>query len=211
MRITVLGAAGGTGHHIVEQAIHAHHQVTAVVRRPSDYAPPSGVTVRQGDVLDPASLHGALDGSDAVIFIVGPHNGKEPAAVYSQGVANVTAEMRRVGVRRLVAISAVPASLPQEKNLFERYVLHPILWRFFGPSYADLRLMEQQLRADSDIDWTVVRPPLLTDDAPTGTHRAAIDTQLKGAKKISRPDLANAMLAAAVDDSLIGHVVTVSV
>lgn len=212
MDITVLGAAGRTGAHIVEQAIRADHQVRVLVRDTVQYeAPAANVAVYRADVLEPASLHGLLDGSDVVINAIGPRNGKEPTEVYSQGAASVTTEMGRAGVRRLVTVSAVPASLPAEKNLFERYLLHPILWRFFGPSYADLRVMEKALRSTADIDWTIIRPPLLTDDEPIGTFRTAIDAHLKGAKKISRTDLATAMLAAATDDSLIGHVVTVSV
>ncbi len=211
MQIVVIGAAGRTGAHIVEQAAQAQHQVTALVRDTTRYQPPTaGVDVHRADVLEPASLKGLLDGADAVIVAVGPHNGKKPAEVYSRGLTTVTAEMRRTEVQRLVTISAVPASLPDEKNLFERYLLHPILWRFFGPSYTDLRVMEKTLRDTTDLAWTIIRPPLLTDDPPTGTFRTAIDSHLKGAKKISRADLATAMLAAAGDDALAGHVMTVS-
>lgn len=215
MNITVVGAAGRTGHHIVEQAVRARHQVTAVVRDPVAYEPPSeAVMVHRADVLAPSSLRGLLDDSDATIVAVGPRNGKQPAGVYSEGLAHLTDEMRRAGVRRLITLSAAPASLrfaSREKSPFERYLLHPILWRFFGPSYADLRLMEKALRDGHGIDWTIVRPPLLTDDDPVGAYRTAIDSRLHGAKKISRADLASLLLAAATDDALIGHVVTVSV
>lgn len=211
MQIVVIGAAGRTGAHIVAQAAQAHHHVTALVRDPKTYQPPAdGVEVHRADVLEPASLQGLLDDADAVIVAIGPHNGKKPAEVYSRGLATITAEMRRADVNRLVTISAVPASLPHEKNLFERYLLHPILWQFFGPSYTDLRVMEKNLQGTTDLAWTVIRPPLLTDAQPTGTFRTAIDSHLKGAKKISRADLATAMLAAAGDDELAGHVMTVS-
>ncbi|GAA5226059.1 NAD(P)-dependent oxidoreductase [Paeniglutamicibacter antarcticus] len=212
MHIIVLGAAGRTGSQIVQQALRAGHTVTALVRDDSTYGPPAvGVQVHRADVSDPSSLAGAFAGSDTVINAIGPRNGKEPAMVYSEGAANVTAEMRRAGVRRLVTVSAVPASLPHEKNLFERLLLHPILWRFFGPSYADLRIMEAALRDSANIDWTIIRPPLLTDDEPTGIYRTAIDSHLNGAKKISRTDLATAMLAASTNDTLIGHILTVSI
>lgn len=212
MNITVVGAAGRTGHRIVEQAVRASYRVTAVVRDPVAYEPPSAdVSVHRADVLEPSSLRGVLADTDAVIVAVGPKNGKQPAGVYSEGLANLTDEMLRAGVRRLVTLSAAPASLPREKSPFERYVLHPILWRFFGPSYADLRLMERALRDGHSIDWTIVRPPLLTDDDPVGAYRTAIDSRLHGAKLISRADLASLLLAAATDDALIGHVVTVSV
>lgn len=212
MNIAVIGAAGRTGAEVVELAVAERHHVTALVRDPEKYQPPdASVVVHRADVLQAPSLCGLFAGADAVLVTVGPSNGKEPTRVYSQGLASVTAEMRRAGVTRLVIISAVPASLPEEKNLFERYLLHPILWRFFGPSYADLRVMEKTLRSITDLQWTVVRPPLLTDDQPTGAYRTAVDSRLKGARKISRADLAAAMLAAADDDSLIGHVVTISV
>lgn len=207
-----MGAAGSTGSHIVEQALRAGHKVTALVRDTGNYGPPvAGLEVHRADVSDPTSLQGVFAGSDVVINAIGPRNGKVPAEVYSRGTANITAEMRRAGVRRLVTISAVPASLPHEKNLFERYLLHPILWHFFGPSYVDLRIMEATLRSSTDIDWTIVRPPRLTDDEPAGTYRTSIDSHLKSAKKISRAELATSMLAAAADDSLIGHVLTVSI
>ncbi len=212
MNIAVIGAAGRTGTLIIAQAATAGHRVTALVRDTGKYQPPAGgVVAHRVDVLEPPSLQGLFVEADAVIYVVGPGNGKEPTEVYSRGMANVTAEMHRAGVRRLVTVSAVPASLAQEKNLFERCLLHPILWRYFGPSYADLRIMEEALRGTDGIDWTIVRPPLLTDDPPAGTHRSAIDSHLKGVKKISRADLATAMLHAATDDALIGHVVTVSV
>lgn len=211
MQIVVIGAAGRTGAHIVQQAAQAQHHVSALVRDATRYHPPTdGVDVHPADVLEPASLDGLLNGADAVIVAVGPHNGKKPTEVYSRGLAAVTAEMRRADVKRLVIISAIPASLPYEKNLFERYLLHPILWRFFGPSYTDLRVMEKTLRDTTDLAWTIIRAPLLTDDQPTGTFRTAIDSHLKGAKKISRADLATAILTAASDDALAGHVMTVS-
>ncbi len=212
MNITVVGAAGRTGNEIVKQAIRAGTTVTAVVRDAGVYEPPApGVEVRYADVCEPTSLRGLFAGSDVVINAIGPRNGRVPTQIYSTGAANIGAEMRRVGIRRLVTISAVPASLPQEKNAFERYILHPILWRFFGPSYSDLRIMEAGLRDTSNIDWTIIRPPLLTDDEPTGTYRTAIDSHLKRVRKISRADLATAMLATSADDDLIGHVLTVSV
>ncbi len=71
--------------------------------------------------------------------------------------------------------------------------------------------METALRGSTDIDWTIIRPPRLTDNEPAGTYRTSIDSHLKGARKISRAELATSMLAAATNDSLIGHVLTVSI
>jgi putative NADH-flavin reductase len=53
--------------------------------------------------------------------------------------------------------------------------------------------MEDVLR-DSGLDWTVVRPPRLTDKALTGTYRTALGQNLRGGLLISRADVAHLML-----------------
>jgi putative NADH-flavin reductase len=47
-----------------------------------------------------------------------------------------------------------------------------------------------------DLDWTIFRPPRLTNGRPTGTYRTALGRNLKGANFISRADVAHAMLTA---------------
>jgi len=64
--------------------------------------------------------------------------------------------------------------------------------------------------AASDRDWTIFRPPRLVDRPATGKYRTAIDAPLSGAWRITRADLAAAMLAAVNDPTLIRHVVTIA-
>ena len=61
--------------------------------------------------------------------------------------------------------------------------------------YADLARMEDVLRA-SDLDWTIFRPPRLTNGRLTGAYRTAVGRNLRGGALISRADVAHAMLAA---------------
>jgi putative NADH-flavin reductase len=59
--------------------------------------------------------------------------------------------------------------------------------------YADLRQMEAFIK-DSDLDWTIIRPPQLTDKTVTGHYRTATNTFLKNCLKISRSDVAHFMI-----------------
>jgi putative NADH-flavin reductase len=61
--------------------------------------------------------------------------------------------------------------------------------------YTDLALMEDVLR-ESELDWTIFRPPLLTNGKLTGAYRTAMGRNLKGGNVVSRADVAHAMLAA---------------
>ncbi len=187
MKIVVLGATGGTGEQIVRQALAAGHHVTTLARRPNAVTVDHrNLRVVAGDVLDPAALPGALDGTHAVLSALGSHSGRAPTYVYSHGMTNIRAAMAKTGVRRVIAISAIPASPPQEKNLVDRLVVHLLLYRFFGGSYDDLRRMEADLRNADDVDWTVFRPPRLLDGAASGEYRTAVEKPLPHARDLTR-------------------------
>lgn len=61
--------------------------------------------------------------------------------------------------------------------------------------YADMRHMEEYLRACDDIDWTVMRPGRLTNDPGPTAYRLDLDFPPPGRRLTSRIDLASAMLA----------------
>lgn len=204
MKLTVFGPTGSTGRQIVRQALAAGHAVTAVARRPAAVAP-AGPRLRvvPGDVLVPASLGDGVAGSDAVLSALGVRRMRHPTTVYSAGTANVLAAMREAGVRRFVGVTAIPAGPDDQKGALDRHFLLPLLRLFFRGGYGDMRRMEGLLAA-SDRDWTVSRPPRLTDQAPTGRFRTAVGEQLP------RADLAAAMLAAPEDPALVGRPVTIA-
>lgn len=210
MRIIVFGATGRTGREVVRQAATAGHDVVAVTRRPADYDAPPGVDVRAADVLDPSSLGDLFRPGDAVISAIGPDDGRRPTTVYSDGVRAIISGMRNGGADRLVVISAVPVSAPADKTGFERLVLHPVLWRFFGPSYRDLRAMEADLATTGDLGWAVVRPPQLTERPSDRRVRSAWDVPLRGTRSISHHALAESLLAVATAEPFRSGVLTVS-
>ena len=70
-----------------------------------------------------------------------------------------------------------------------RHLLSPLAKAMFREHYADLALMEDLLR-DSGLDWTVVRPPRLTDRPPTGRYRTAYGRNLQRGVFVSRADVA---------------------
>lgn len=194
MNLTVFGSTGGTGQQLIHAALTAGHTVTAAAREPSRIAISHERLRTLGcDVRELGACDDAVAGADAVASALGSAQGRTPTTVYSAGVANILGAMERAGVRRFVGISATPVTPPDQVGALERLVVFPLLRRFFGEGYADMARMEQVLRA-STADWTVVRPPQLTDRAATGSYRTAINSHLRGALRISRADLAAAIL-----------------
>jgi hypothetical protein len=78
-------------------------------------------------------------------------------------------------------------------GFFMRYLFSKIAGARFGKVYADLALMEDSLR-DSGLDWTVVRPPQLTDKPLTGRYRTAYGQNIRGGWSVPRADVAHLML-----------------
>jgi uncharacterized protein YbjT (DUF2867 family) len=100
MRLTVFGATGGIGGHVVQQALAAGHQVTAVVRAWSAYevVHPSLEVVRVPGLTVYEPLVEAVDGADAVISGVGPR-GRKDGPVASGSTRSILAAMTKTGVR----------------------------------------------------------------------------------------------------------------
>jgi putative NADH-flavin reductase len=197
MQLTIFGASGGTGRRLVEQALAAGHTVTAVVRDPARLpVRHDRLKLVAADVLDPEAITPAVADADAVVSALGPRSSRNRSSITSAATASILKAMRTADSSRLVVVSAAPvASDDHNTTLPYRLLVKPLLRALLGGLYADLAVMEETVRR-SGLDWTILRPPQLTDGPRTGSYRQATDTNLRGGYRISRADLADAILAA---------------
>jgi len=210
MKLTILGATGATGTRLVEQALAAGHEVTAVVRDPARLAVPTQQRLRTvtADVMDPASITPAVAGADAVISAVGPR-GTGPTTVIQDSVRSIIQAMRKTGTRRLLEVSGSVVA-DEGESPYLRYLLKPVARRtFLRHVCADMRRGEDEIR-QSNLEWTIFRPPSLTAKAAKGTYRTAIDRNLPHGFTISRADLAACMLALLDDASTVHRHVAIA-
>lgn len=193
MKVTIFGATGATGTSLARQALAAGHEVTAVVRNPARLAIPAHprLEVITADVLDPDDISPAVDGADAVISAVGPGTGA--STLRQDSTRSIIQAMQKTGTRRLLIVSGSVVA-DEGESAFMRYLLKPLVRRtFLRHVSADMRRAENEIR-DSNLDWTIMRPPSLSDKAARGTYRTAIDRNLPHGFSISRADLAAFML-----------------
>jgi putative NADH-flavin reductase len=211
MRLTIFGATGGTGTRAVRRALEEGHEVTAVVRDPARLGVPAHERLRvlTADVTDPAAIVPAVDGADAVVSALGPR-GTGPTTIRTDACRAIVAAMDKAGVRRLLVVSAAGLVADAGDGLVTRHVVKPlILGRLLKNSFADLRRCEEEIRA-CGLDWTIVRPPRLTDGEPAGRYRTAVDVNLRGGRTISRADLAACLLRLVGDEASVRHHVSVA-
>jgi putative NADH-flavin reductase len=190
MRLFILGATGGTGLALVEQALERGHRVTAFVRSPKKLgAPREGLTVVGGNPFDAMAVGAALAGHDAVLSALGPP-GPGRTTVAGDGARSTVAAMHAAGVRRLLVVGVAV--------LFENIgPLAAILRRTLLRNVAmDSAEMEKIVKA-SDVEWTIARPPRLTNGPLTARYGVADDRLPEGAggmATISRADVAHFLL-----------------
>ena len=207
MKLLILGATGGTGKHLITQALEAGHDVTALARpggRPGTEHPRLRVIV--GDLQNVAALTDGMRGQDAVISAIGRGYSFKSEHLIERAVPVILAAMKAAGVRRLLFTSALGvgpsfADAPLMPRLFFRTLLRGI--------YAD-KLIGDQLIRSSGLDWTIVQPSQMTDGPLTRAYRSGQRLALSGMPRISRADVAHFLLHAAGDPAAIGKTLLVS-
>ncbi len=207
MKFVVLGATGGTGLEIVRQAIEHGHSVTAFVRTPERLKPfGNRITIQQGDLLNPAELAKAISGHDAILSGFGPRVpiAKADANLLQNFDTALTTAMHHANVRRAVIVST--AFLFKDSIVPPTYLFGRLL---FPGVVIDASAMERIIM-ESGLDWTIVRPPQLTDKPSTGKYRVRIGHLPGFGFKISRADVAHTILKTVEDPASIRKIVGVS-
>jgi putative NADH-flavin reductase len=207
VKLVILGATGGTGLEVVRQGLERGHSLTALVRSPDRLREFGGrLVVKQGNLLDSADLQQTIQGHDAVVSAFGPRVpiSKADAHLLQRFAVALTNAMPRAGVTRAVVESV--AFLFKDAIFPPAYLLGRLLFR----QIVDDASAMERLFAESQLDWTMVRPPELTDKPYTGKYRVREEHLPLFGLKISRADVANFMIRAVEDHASSRKVVGVS-
>jgi uncharacterized protein YbjT (DUF2867 family) len=201
MNITVFGASGGVGTHVVALAAQRGHQVRAIYRTAPQTPPPGRAeALVAADIFDPAFASTAIRGADVVVTAVGPnfatrHNPRttmtSPRDLHQRLARALIGAMKdSAAPARLIAVSTASMG-PADNDMGPGPRL---LFRFFrtalvpnlGRVGRDLRAMEDELAA-SGLDWYALRPVKLNDGPLTRHVQASARVTVK---PISRADVA---------------------
>lgn len=205
MNVLVLGATGGTGLEVVERALERGHSVTAFVRSRRALARfNGGVNIVEGNPLDRAELLQHIPGHDAVISALGPRDARSHEALVGPYARTLTQAMTESGVTRLIIVSVaflfrnavIPPAYPLGLMLFKHHVL-------------DCADMENVVR-ESSLEWTIVRPPQLTDKPRAKKYRVRVGHLPLLGLTCSRANVADFMVRAMEDDAYSHDVVGVA-
>jgi uncharacterized protein YbjT (DUF2867 family) len=157
------------------------------------------------DALDKAAVERALIGVDAVIQSIGaditPESILKGTTLFSRATRVLVDAMRTRGVRRLIMVTGFGAGDSRGKGGFlYASVMFPLLLKRI---YDDKDVAEQIVRA-SGLDWTIVRPGILTGGPATGRYQVLVEPASWRAGTIARADVADFLAKQVADTSLVG-------
>jgi putative NADH-flavin reductase len=189
MRVLTIGASKGIGLETTRQAVEAGHHVRALARSAAEMAlsAPNLEKVR-GDALQRQDVEAALIGVDVVIQTLGVGLGDllRPVHLFSDATRVLIAAMKAKGVKRLICVTGFGAGdsrgsiRPLERLLFQMV---------FGRAYDDKSVQERLIK-ESELEWTIARPGVLTNAPRTGRYKILVEASQWRNGLISRSDVA---------------------
>jgi putative NADH-flavin reductase len=205
-KVLIIGASRGIGLEAVKAALLAGHNVRALARSAASI-PIQNANLEKvsGDALDSDTIRNALQGVDVVIQTLGvdiaPRAIFERTTLFSQSTRILVDVMKAAGVKRLIAVTGLGAGDSRgHGGLLYDAVVFPLLLKRV---YDDKDVQEWIIRS-SGLDWTIVRPGLLTNSPATGRYRVLSAPQDWQFGMISRADAADFLVQQIDNRALIG-------
>ncbi|MFD7734784.1 NAD(P)-dependent oxidoreductase [Kitasatospora phosalacinea] len=205
MKITVLGATGHIGRHLVAQALDRGHEAVAYVRNPDAVEPRAGLTVVRGSLDDRTAMARAFTGSDALISCIGLRPpAKKPVDLMQRTLPLITAAAEEAGVHRFVLVSAFGVGDTAAKGSpIAKLVFSTVVASIF----RDKALSEQTLPA-TGLNWTTVYPVNLKEgkNGPAAVVKPVGQVgKVPGVPTLTFATTASTLLDIAADDTMSGQ------
>jgi putative NADH-flavin reductase len=192
MKIAVFGASGRTGIPLVQQALAQGYEVVALVRNPTKLPlKHANLTVIQGDAMNAQDVERAIQDTQAVISALG-HTKGTPNNMQTIATQHIIAAMKKYHLKRFISLTGAGVAAPQDQPKFVNHLIKFVLKVLSAKVLNDAE-EHAQVITKSNLDWTIVRGPMLTEGAHTGKYRVGW-VGVNTSAKISRADLAEFML-----------------
>ena len=194
--ILIMGATSGIGALAVEEALRRGLPVRGFARSADKLEPREGLEPFAGDARNPEDLRRALEGTRAVVYALGIRERLsmlwERETLFSETTRALLTAMRQAGVTRLVAVTGFGAGRSSHAmSRIERAGHGAVL----GRVYAD-KTRQEDLITYSGLDWTIVRPVILTKGRKSGRYRVLRDPAEWRNGLIPRADVASYLIDA---------------
>jgi putative NADH-flavin reductase len=195
MKIAIFGASGGTGLLLTSRCLAAGHQVTALLRSPDTFPLRDKVNVVYGNAFDMHRVRETVEGADVVLSALGARSLKRED-VLERAVPLIVSAMQQTGVRRIIVLGsagALPDSLDKQPA-WRRWIVQNIAYKTLLKWPVASQISQYATLSTSNLDWTMVMPPMLSNARARGTYRIDGEALPRNGNRVSRADVADFMM-----------------
>jgi len=207
--VVVFGASGRLGSLVVQEAIRRGEKVRAFKRGAKAIGRQhERHQVVEGSLDDLSQVRAAIAGASAVIVVLGPRS-ESQVPFTARATANILRAMAEAGVTRIVCVTGamVGEGYPNRGGFYRRMRAKHAKR---APDLARDRDEQERILKESPLDWTVVKPPRLTDGERRGSVRTGPDLPIGMTAKVSRADLASFLLDEAANREFVRRCVFIA-
>ena len=205
-KVLVIGASRGIGLETVGIALRAGHSVRALARSAASISIQNvNLDKVSGNALDSGTIRKAPQDTHVVIQTLGvdisPRAIFERTTLFSQSTRILVDAMKAAGVKRLIAVTGLGAGDSRgHGGFFYDAIAFPLLLK----RVYDVKDVQEWIIRSSGLDWTIVRPGLLTNGPATGNYRVLTQQKDWRFGVVSRADVADFLVRQIDDHALIG-------
>ncbi|UII26145.1 NAD(P)H-binding protein [Fulvivirga maritima] len=195
-KIAILGGTGKSGKYLVKKLISENYHVKLLVRAHHDRSElPSTAEIVYGDARNYATVLSWVADCSVVISTLGQPKGESP--IFSQATENIIKAIQASGISRYIVTTGLNVNTPYDDKSPKVKAATEWMYEHYGETTRD-KQKEYELLSSSNIDWTLVRLPLIMQTDERYTTETSL-TNCEG-DKISANDLVE-FLITQIDDS----------
>ena len=202
MRVLIIGASRGIGLETARQALEAGYGVRTFARSSAaNLNSNSSLENFRGDALNVEDVKTALVGVDVVIQTLGVGIGElfRPVHLFSEATEILIGAMKTQKIKRLICVTGFGAGDSRASiSCLQRLPFQVV----FGRAYDDKSLQEQLIK-ESELDWTIARPGVLTIGRRTNHCKVLSEASQFRNGIISRANVADFLVRQIVDQTYI--------
>jgi len=166
MKIAVFGGSGPVGLRLIQVSLERGFEIRALVRTPEKLGDLSNkIEVIKGDYFDKEMILKTIEGTEVILSTLGPPIGRKHSVKpedYGNAMENVIPSMKKVGINRIINLSSATTSFKGESINFSRKIFRTI-FNMIAPVMIPGKEKELEVLMSSDISWTNMRPPVITN------------------------------------------------
>jgi putative NADH-flavin reductase len=195
MNVTIFGATGATGKLLTERCLSAGYTVKILARDPRSFSLSGYVETIVGDAKDRDAVRQAVLGSEVVLSALGARSLRRED-VLEDAVPLIVKSMQDHGVRRIITLGsagALPSALDKQSG-YRRWIIEKLVYKTLLKWPVASQRAQYKALSTSDLDWTMVMPPMLLNERARGNIRVDGEALPPGGSRIARADVADFMM-----------------